>query len=79
MVRSVSQSRKLACESQVDKGRPYLRLDDCCRRGKQEALVGKGAQGLAKQVTVGGEIPPGSPRIWVEILEEVARREGWEG
>lgn len=66
-------------QSQVDKGRPCLRLDYLGEE-KQEAVVGKGAQGLAKQVMVGGEAPPaGSPRIWVEILEEVARKEGWDG
>lgn len=34
---------------------------------------------LAKQVIVGGETPPtclGRPRIWVEVLEEAARKEG---
>lgn len=41
--------------------------------------MGKGAQALAKQVVVGGEIPAaGSPRIWVEILEEVTRKKSWD-
>lgn len=38
----------------------------------------KGALALANQIVVGGEIPlASSPRIWVEILEEVTRKESW--
>lgn len=80
MVESVSRVPRLARESQVDKGKalPWSRL--LGEREKQEVLLGEGAQGLAKQVMVGGELPPaGSPRIWVEILKEVARKEGWDG
>lgn len=41
--------------------------------------MGKGALALANQIVVGGEIAlASSPRIWVEILEEVTRKESWD-
>ena len=41
--------------------------------------MGKGAVALANQIVVGGKISLArTPRSWVEILEEVTRKERWD-
>lgn len=46
--------------------------------GRQEVLMGKSVQSLAKQVAVGGEgdtaCCSSCPEVWVEVFEDTARK-----